>query len=182
MPQTNISMLERLLVGAFAYFQEDNETYTESNAPDVSTNYEAVPALGCIEQAAFSVEAQETEFFCPKSTGGYERTVETSEVSDYIDLTCQYYNELVHRMQFGVSAAIVEANSQIPFRKKNRRVRGWFFVHAIDQNGDTVLELKQRAEVRLNTAPPFENAYGKPVLRFQCLDNSLNTVVFGEDT
>lgn len=180
MAQTNLAMLKRLLVGAFAYFQEDDETYNVSNAPDVSASYEAVPSLGCIEQVDFDSQSDETEFLCPKSTGGYERTMETRETADYLDMQCQRYSEIVHRLQFGLSAEIVEGSPVAPFAKKNRKLDGWLCVDSVDQDGETVLQMKVRVEVRLNNTPPWQNDYGKPTLRFQILDNSINVIQFGE--
>ena len=181
MPQTNMPMLDKLLVGAFAYFAEDGGSIDEDTAPDVSADYEDVPALGCIEQAAFETKSEETKFLCPKTTGGYEETTETREMADYIDLMLQKYNELVHRLQFGIADEITTTGNntvRAPFAKQNRKVRGWLCIHAVSQAGDTLLQMKVRAEVRLNKTPPWENQFGKPVFRFQVLGNSLNAIEF----
>ncbi len=180
MAQTNLPMLQRLLVGAFVYFAEDGESINETTPPVVSGGYDAVPSLGCVEQVSFEVESEETEFLCPKSTGGYQRTTEVRETADYLDMQCQNYNELVHRLQFGLAAKIVEGSAVSPFAKTNRKVSGWLAAEAKDQSGETLLQMLVRVDVRLNETPPWQNDYGKPTLRFQVLDNTSNSIQFGE--
>jgi len=180
MPQANMPMLERLLVGAFAYFAEDSETIDEDTPPDISVNYEAVPSLGCIEQVSTESESEETEFLCPRASGGYEKTVEQSVTRDFIDMQVQNYNELVHRLQWGLEAAVVESTPVSPFAKRDRKVRGWLVCNAVKQDGEPLLNLLLRVEVRLNVTPPWENSYGKPTFRFQALEATDNAIEFGD--
>lgn len=174
-------MLQRLLVGAFAYFAEDGDTINESTPPVISGGYDAVPSLGCIEQVQLSTETQSAEFLCPRASGGYQQTTEQIVSADYIDMTVNHYNEIVHRLQWGLDEEIQEGTPKSPFKQRDRKVLGWLCVHAVDQNGETLLELLQRVELRLNETPPFENAYGKPVLRFQALEATDNAIQFGEE-
>lgn len=183
MPQAELTLKSRLLVGAFAYFAEDaavigGDTIAEDTPPDVSAGYEDVPSLGCIEQVAFATEGEETEFLCPRTGGGYERTTEAQTIADFLDMQCQHYTELVHRLQFGTSAKIVAGTPATPFAKRDRKVRGWLAVKGVKQTGTTLVEILVRCEVRLNQTPPWENSYGKPTLRFQILENTDNAIEF----
>jgi len=183
MPQAELTLKSRLLVGAFAYFAEDGaviggDTIAEATPPDVSAGYEDVPSLGCIEQVQPDVESEENEFLCPRTGGGYEKTTEVQSIADFLDMQCQHYTEIVHRLQFGTAAKIVAGTPTTPFAKRDRKIDGWLAVKGVKQTGSTLVELLLRVRVRLNDAPPWENSYGKPTLRFQILENSLNAIEF----
>ena len=181
------AMLEQYLVGAFAYFAEDGETYgvttvSKTSKVDVSANYDDVPSLGCVENAASPRETRNTEIFCPKATGGYERTTEAPQIGIYFDLTLTKANEWIHRLAFGKSSAIVQGTGFQPFAMADPKVNGWLHLNCVNMpasgTGATLVKLDLWCEMRLPDAPANSPDRQKPVLRFQVLDNSLNDANF----
>jgi hypothetical protein len=104
--------------------------------------------------------------------------MEVQNVADYLDMQCQHYTEIVHRLQWGVAAKLVAGTAQSPFAKRDRKIRGWLACKAVKQDGNTLAEILVRVEARLNETPPWENNYGKPTLRFQILENTANAIEF----
>lgn len=189
MSQATITLLTRRLIGGFAYFTEDASTYTPSGGggavtisdtvvPNYATDLDKQPSLGCIEQVAFSVDTDDQTYYCPRETGGYQRTIEHAVIADYIDLTTANDMELIQRLELGVPAQIVPGTPQTPFAQVDRSITGWLHLIGRKQDGAKLLTLTTWAEIRLQTNPPWSREPGRPVLRAQALSNSLNTVAW----
>lgn len=183
MAQTKLAMMERYLIGGFAFFAEDGITIDEAvvddeTQPDLATDEEDIPSLGCIERVSLTVEAEDFQFVCPSPTGGYNRTTEKNVLQDLIDLQASKANELVHRLKWGLAAAVAYDTPQTPFADRTREALGWLYLRGVQRSGTTLLQAVLRAKVTLNEAPPWSNEPGRPVLRFEVQTNALNSIEF----
>jgi hypothetical protein len=173
----------RYLIGAFVYFVREGDTIdavtvTDAVKPDTdpATNW---PQIGCIESVNFVTDTEEDVHYCPKTGGGYQKNVERRVVADYLDLTLNAQPDLVHELLFG-TGEITAGSATTPFANETREIFGWLRVHGIDKTGDDYCHAYLWGKVTLQTPPSFSREYAKPVLRFQHVGGTGDTITIGE--
>ena len=176
-------MLEELLMGGFAYFAEDGttvgaDTIDSATKPDNSSSVVS-PSIGCIREMRHErVTENLGDRICPKTTGGYTTTARNYITDDKFTFVGEDHNELVHRLQFGLSSTIALGTSQTPFADSKREVKGWIYLVGRKQDGTQLVVLESYGKVELTDVPAWTKAYGQPAVTFTPEENAGNTIVY----
>jgi hypothetical protein len=178
--------VERLLLGAFAYFLESGTTVdstivaAETVVSPAAGKPDAVPttnwtALGDVEMAKFSVVESEEKYLVPSAAGGYDERVEKRVIADLLDLKLQQGNEFTARLMAG-AAAVVLGTAQAAHAVRDRYVEGWLRIQARKQGGTDLFLLDWWCQMRLKEIPEISDKVPRPTLEFRKLYSSLNSV------
>lgn len=180
------ALLERL-VGCFAYFiptgsTVDTLTISPTVKPDASptTNWTDF-YLGSIISAKHAVETQDNGFLRASPTGGFEKVPRLKVLSDSITLKTREMGEAQLRLQYGLSAAIVEGAAQTPFASTDRRIDGWLKCHYREEDGQDLAIMDVWASMELTNGLSAEGKTTEPELKFTVI-KSVNGVAVAGNT
>lgn len=177
--------LTEILLGAFAYFIEsgttvDGAAVSRTVKPDTDpatnwTNY----SLGDVLNFKFGDEKIDLSYMKPLASGGYGKVNKSMTVQDHVILKTRQMGELVHRLQMGLSAAIVTGTAQTPGLSLDRKVEGWLRIQGRQLGGTDRFVMDWWCEVRLEESGEFNDKVMEPVLRFtQERGVALNSINF----
>ncbi len=186
----NQARLAERLIGLFAYFVENGTSTSEE--PPAAINEGAYPdadppdnwlSLGTILPGAqFETEEQDDDYLAPSSAGGFRQVQSRFVMSDTLRFQSREMNELVDRLQFGLSAKISEGTAVAPHVASDRKIRGWLLIQGrqVGGNGSGTddFRLIWWCDLRLAEQPKYENRALSPALTARMLPNALNSVVF----
>jgi hypothetical protein len=183
--QANAAMLQRYLTSARLFFAANGttvgeDTISSTTQPDVTTDYEDVPYIGCVSELAHRVETEEDTYNCVKASGiGYERKKIPVVVGDYLTATLEEASEFTHRLEWGKATAIVPGTGFVPFAVDDRKITGWLMVSLGSiYEGRLTAAGALWVEMRLLEGPkPSPNGQSVKV-EFQVLYNALNDLEF----
>lgn len=174
-----LAFKEELLLGAFVYFAEagttiDSAVVSISSLPDeVPTTNWTDRALGNIERVKITRQVKEIPQAIAKASGGYDETPKRIGTGWTIEMTTSEYLELIHRLQLGAPATVVDGTSFTPFQVGgDSKITGWVKIVAKDEDGNDKIVIKEWVDLRLTDIPEWSNAYGKPVLQFTVLGDN----------
>ena len=178
----DVARLNRLLIGSFAYFiQEgvtiDSVTVAGTAKPDNNPTSNWL-SLGAVEEIKFEDDRYDDKFLTPSEAGGYYQENQSIVIADYLNIRTSHMNELVERMQFGLSSVIVAGTAQEPHAAKTRTVNGWLKIQGRKLSGTDEFIMDWWCKLSLAEKLTMNDKTLRPVLRFQKLTSTLNTVVF----
>lgn len=180
--------VERLLLGAFAYFLESGTTVdgtivaAETVVSPAAGKPDATPttnwtALGDVEMAKFSTVEAEEKYLVPSSAGGYDERVEKRVIADLLDLKLHQGNEFTARLMAG-TGELTLGTAVAAHSVRDRYVEGWLRVQARKQSGSDLFLLDWWCQMRLKEIPEISDKVQRPVLEFRRLYSTLNSVNF----
>lgn len=108
--------------------------------------------------------------------GGYELNQRKIVTGDFMQVVLRNFNEWVHRMQWGLSAAIAEDTNLTPFETIDRQITGVMKLQGRRQTGADLVRGDCWVEARLIETPPWAAKFGVPVLELQKKYSALNTL------
>jgi hypothetical protein len=178
----DVARKSRLIIGAFAYFINegasiDSVTVAGTAKPDNSPTSNWL-SLGAIEEVKFDDVRSSEKFITPSEAGGYYEEQEDYITGDFINLRTSHMNELVERLQFGLNSVIVAGTAQEPHAAHTRQVNGWLKIQGRKLSGSDEFIMDWWAKLTLADKLTMNDKTLRPVLRFQKLTSTLNTVVF----
>jgi hypothetical protein len=179
---SDVAQTERQLIGCFAFFVEAGLTVdavvvsaTAKPDNDPTTNW---PEIGCIESAKFEMKKSNEVFMCPSETGGYTEESVDKVMADFLNLRSNKMNELVKRLEFGLTGPIVLDAAQAPHSQVTREIFGWLKVQGRKEDGNDDFVMDWWCKMTLTDALDRNDKTLRPTLRFQKMTSSLNTIVF----
>ena len=180
--------LQEILLGGFAYFVEagltvDAQTVGPAIKPDTSplTNW-TDGTLGTILSFEFDEEKIDSPFMRPLPYGGYEKINRSYVTQDFVKMQTREMNELVWRLQHGLTAKISEGNAQTPGLSQDRKIEGWLRIQGRQLGGLDRFLQDWYCEVRLESKEKFEAKVVTPTLRFTQLKAVNGVAVAGNST
>lgn len=184
--QVELTFVDRYLVGADVYFAENGTTIsaaevTSAAKPNVATNYEAVPKIGCVvDYKHRPVTEDVNKRKCWNGTR-YEERYDRTTVADFLDLTLDEINELALRMIWGKPAIIVAETAFQPFTNGDRKVTGWLFLDIKKPTGTGATAYAKAAlwvDARVVEPAPTDSQGAPTKFEIEILTNALNTVEY----
>lgn len=180
-----VPVLTDILIGAFAYFipagtTVDSGTVSETVKPDIvpPENWTAF-TIGNVLNFKFGDEKVDIPKLVPLASGGYAKVNKSIVVQDWVTLKTREMGELVHRLQFGLAAAIATGTAQTPHIELDRKVYGWLRIQGRQLGGTDRFVLDWWSECRVEETGEFNDKVVEPVLRFtQVKGVALNSVNF----
>jgi hypothetical protein len=175
--------LEKLILGAFAAFVEEGTSYGDpanlagiALYPNADTYPDSWSQLGCVLDSSPETVLETYDDDCPNPSGGYTRETDTAVLQDMIKLSLRAHSELIHRMVWGSSAAIVDDAAFTPFAKKDRFVKGWLLFQLRAGDGVDRVVAALYGKMRLDAAPKWAKDPTKPAIKFEILTSTIQTV------
>jgi hypothetical protein len=179
---SDVAQTARQLIGCFAFFVEsgltvDTVVVSATAKPDnnPTSNW---PEIGSVESAKLETEKSSEKFMIPSETGGYISENVDKVMADFLNLRTSNMNELVKRLEFGLSGAIVLGTAQSPHAKVTREIFGWLKIQGRKEGGADDFVMDWWCKLTLTDALDRNDKTLRPTLRFQKMTSSLNTIVF----
>lgn len=182
--------LQELYLGSFCYFiplgvTVDSAVVSATAKPDgsPSTNWTDYN-LGTVLSFAPGVETKDRSYFGPDASGGWSKRNKTTVVQDFMDIRTREMGELLMRLQFGLTGAIVLGTAQTPFAASERKVTGWLKFHSRKENGLDLCIADVLCDVELTGGIKGEDSVTEPEFRCVVLKTyggvavAGNTIVF----
>jgi hypothetical protein len=163
-----------ILIGGFAYFIPagtvvDGTTVAGSSAgkpdTDPATNWTAY-SIGDVLNFKFGDERVDIASLVPLASGGYAKKNKSIVVQDFVTLKTRQMGEIIHRLQFGLAAAIATGTAQTPHLELDRKIFGWLRLQGRQLGGTDRFILDWWAECRIEETGEFNDKVVEPVLRF----------------
>ena len=165
--------LEELFLGTFCYMiplgvTVDSVTVSATVKPDGSpttnwTNY----SVGSVLSFKPGVETKDRSYEAPSAHGGWEKRNKKVVIQDFIDLKTREMGELLLRLQFGLSGAIVLDAAQTPFAVTDRRIDCWLKFQARKEDGQDLCIGDVLCSVELLNGIKGDNNVTEP--EFRCV-------------
>jgi hypothetical protein len=155
----------------------DGQTVSATIKPDTSpdTNWKQ---LGCIKNVGFEKKEQAYTTSCPGEAGGYEDDTTTFVTEDMIILESDHMNDIVHQLQYGLTAPPTPGTEQAIFAKANRELYGWLKLQARKLDGSDLLLMDVWCKITLRTGYKFQNGLTANALSFKALKSAGNGILF----
>ncbi len=180
------ALLERL-IGCFAYFIPNGSTVdaltispTVKPDGDPATNWTNY-FLGSVISAKHDAEVQDNSFLKASPAGGFEKVPRKKVLQDMITMKTREMGEAQLRLQYGLSAAIVEGTAQTPFASTDRRIDGWLKVHYRQEDGTDMAVMDVWCSMELTNGLTAEGKTTEPELKFTVI-KSVNGVAVAGNT
>jgi len=177
--------LEEILLGGFAYFIEsgltvDAQTISATVKPDTdpTTNW-TDHTLGNVLDFKFGVVEKDSPFMKNLPSGGKVQVNRKFVIQDFVTLKTREMNELVWRLQHGLTAKIAEGTAQTPGLQQDRKIEGWLRLQGRSLNGYDRFIQDWWCEVRLEGENVFGDDVVTPSLRFTLIKVVSNVMVAG---
>lgn len=165
----------KMFAGAICYFAEYSAGVADS-ATKPASNSALWLEIGSVQSLAHNPDVQE-EKYAECGSMGWRNLVDTYVMADLFELVTREVSELYHRLDMGVSAAIVAGTAQQPFAKDSRMTTGWIKLQHRMHTGTDRMILDMFCEVRVKKAAPIDKKTMEPTLELFVLASSLNSMV-----
>ena len=182
--------LREMFLGSFAYIipagtTVDTQVVSAAYKPDITPpeNWSAFN-IGSVLSFAPGVEEEDRSYMGPNSRGGWKKVPKRVVVADYIDLKTREMGEMLLRLQFGLSAPIVEGTAQTIFGSSVRRIEAWAKFHIRQENGKDLSIGDMYCYVELKKGLVADGKVTEPEFRLTCIPDvggvlvAGNTIVF----
>jgi len=155
----------------------DSQTVSSTVKPDTdpTTNWKQ---LGCVKAVAFEVKKKDFVQECPSETGGYSENTTSIVTEDVIVLETETLGDIVHQLQFGLTAAPTPGTEQAVFAKAERKLYGWLKLQGRKLDGTDLLIMDVWCEITLRTGYKFMNGLTANALAFKALKAAGNGIKF----
>lgn len=173
MPKLNLST--KLFAGAIVYFAEYTAA-TSDAATKPASNSALWKEIGSVQKLDHMPQNFE-EKYSEVGANGWREYKDVYALADIFDLETREVSELYHRLDMGVSAAIVAGTAQSPFAASDRKVLGWIKLQHRQHSGTDRLLLDVYCEVRIKKTAPIEKKTAQPVLELYVIVSALNSMV-----
>lgn len=181
------ALLEHI-IGGFAYFVEsgltvDLQTIGATVKPDVEplTNW-TDGTLGTILNFKFGNEKVDSPYMAPLPSGGFAKINRSFVTQDHVILQTREMQELVWRLQMGLSAIIAEGTAQTPAAKLDRKIEGWLRIQGRNLSGSDRFLMDWWCECRLENDNTFDEKVVTPSLRFTLIRSVAGVAVAANST
>jgi len=183
-------MIQELLIGAFIDFVPDGSNIGTEMAPSL-TSKTAKPTTDEV-WAEYNIGRLTSAKYDPKTkdlparewaneSGGYSERVDSYVTEDAFLAKSIDFNELYHRLMFGLVAEIEDDIAQIAFEKVTRFLDGWTRITRRADDGSILCQLEMHSRYRIAEFPEDKNEKGSPGIRIVHLkdaDPAMETIVF----
>jgi hypothetical protein len=180
--------LQEIILGGFAYFVEsgltvDAQTISATVKPDTdpTTNWTNA-TLGNVLNFKFGNESIDSPFMQALPSGGHQKINRSYVVQDFLTLQTREMNELIWRLQAGLTVVIAEGTAQTPGLSKDRKIEGWLRLQGRNINGFDRFIQDWWCEVRLEGENVFDEKVVTPSLRFTLIKAVAGVAVAGNST
>jgi hypothetical protein len=173
--------LQEIFVGGFAFFIENgvsSASPTSKPASDPLTPW-TTGTLGTVLDFKYGNEKIDSNFLRPLPTGGREMVNRSFVTQDYLVLKTREMNELVWRLQMGVTTKINEGTAQTPGLQQDRKIEGWLRLQGRVLGGFDRFLHDWWCEVRLDGENTFDEKVVTPSLRFTMIKAVSGVMVAG---
>ena len=173
--------LQELFIGGFAYFIESGVAgATPTSKPTSTPLTEWTNAtLGSVLDFKYGNEKLESSFLRSLPSGGREKINRSFVVQDFLTLKTREMNELVWRLQAGVTTKIAEGTAQTPGLLQDRKIEGWLRLQGRVIGGYDRFLHDWWCECRLEGDNVFDEKVIEPSLRFTLIKCVAGVMVAG---
>lgn len=124
--------------------------------------------FGCLNQVEPQTETQTEDRECSRGVSGGFRLKKRQWVTrDMAQVTTLEFNQLHHRLAYGLSADPTPGTEQTPYDQTFREISGWMRLEKNKEEGGPFLDLEVRAVLRLPSQPTIKNETASPVWEFE---------------
>ena len=178
------ALLERF-IGSFAYLiplgvTVDGAVVSATVKPDITpltnwTDYNIGSVLGFNPGA----ETEDRSYKKPNARGGWIKVPRTVAVADFVDLKTREMGELLLRLQFGLTDAIVEGTAQTIFGNSVRTIQAWAKFHLRQEDGTDLCIGDMLCYVELKKGIVGDGKVTEPEFRLTCIPEVDGVLVAG---
>lgn len=173
--------LQEIFVGGFAFFIENG--VSSASATSKPSSSPLTPwtdgSLGTVLDFKYGNDKIDSPFLRPLPQGGREKVNRSFVTQDYVVLKTREMNELVWRLQMGVTATIAEGTAQTPGLQQDRKIEGWLRLQGRVTGGFDRFLHDWWCEVRLDADNVFDEKVVTPSLRFTMIKAVAGVAVAG---
>lgn len=178
--------LEKLIIGSFASFVESGTAYgtapnngvvSITQFPDQANNAAAWQSMGCVLDSMLETKVETDTFLCPNPAGGYRIEEDENVQQDMLKMTLKAYSPLIHRLEWGLSAAIVDGTAQTPFAQHDRYILGWLNFQQRAQDGQDRIIAALWGKLRLDGNVANTSKTKLPKVKFQVITSPIQTLL-----
>ena len=173
--------LQEIFVGGFAYFIESG--VSSASATSKPSSSPLTPwtdgTLGTVLDFKYGNVKIESNFLRPLPSGGRELVNRSFVTQDFLTLKTREMNELVWRLQAGVTTKIAEGTAQTPGLQLDRKIEGWLRLQGRVTGGFDRFIHDWWCEVRLEGENVFDEKVVTPSLRFTMIKAVAGVAVAG---
>jgi hypothetical protein len=173
---SKLSYSTRLFAGAIVYFAEESAGISDASTKP-AYNHASWKEIGAVQSLKHTAETQEEKYSAPDADRGWINLKDVFTLADIFELKTREVSELVHRLGYGTSAALVQGTAQTPFIAADRKVCGWIKIQQRKAGGTDHARLDIWCEVRLKDDPATEKKTQEPTLELYVLSSTLNAVL-----
>ncbi|GAA5482054.1 hypothetical protein [Haloferula sargassicola] len=138
--------------------------------------------FGCLNQVEPQTETKSEDRECSKGLQGGFRVKKRQWVTrDMAQVTTLEFNQLHHRLAYGLSEDPTPGTEQTPFEETFREITGWMRTEQNKEEGGPFLDMEIRATLRLPSTPAIKNETASPVWEFEYVGDDgggLETILF----
>ena len=187
---SKIKMIQELLIGAFIDFVPDGSNIGTVEVPSL-TSKTAKPTTDevwreyNIGRSTSSKYDPKTKDLTPREwsneSGGYSERTDSYVTEDAFLVKSVDFNELYHRLMFGLADEIEDDTAQTLFEKSTRYLDGWTRITRRSDDGSILCQFEMHARYRIAEFPEDKNEKGSPGIRIVHLkdaDQAMEPIVF----
>lgn len=172
----SLALSQKLFAGAFVFIAEyASGTSDAATKPVYSSNLWL--SADNIQSISHDADEFEEKFSTPDPDRGWINQKDVHALADIYRVKLRNMPELVHRLQFGVAAAMVTGTAQTPFANPDRKILAWVKIQQRQQVGTDRSLMDIWCEIRLKADPAIEKKTQEPELELWVLKSTLNSVV-----
>jgi hypothetical protein len=173
--------LQEIFVGGFAYFIESG--VSSASATSKPSSSPLTPwtdgSLGTVLDFKYGNAKLDSPYLKPLPSGGRELVNRSFVTQDFVTLKTREMNELVWRLQMGVTAKIAEGTAQTPGLALDRKIEGWLRLQGRVLGGFDRFLHDWWCEIRLEGDNVFDEKIITPSLRFTMIKAVAGVAVAG---
>lgn len=173
MPKLDLST--KLFAGAIVYFAE-RAASTSDELTKPAANSALWKEIGSVQKLDHMPQNYE-EKYSEVGANGWREYKDVFTLADIFELETREVSELYHRLDMGVTAALVAGTAQAPFAASDRKVLGWIKLQHRMHSGTDRVRLDVYCEIRIKKTAPIEKKTAQPVLELYAVASTLNSMV-----